>query len=51
MKRTWYSKFVLIAAFSFAACIALAPCKAVTGFGGVGEPAVTQPEKAQEAIP
>jgi hypothetical protein len=61
MKRALYTKSVLIAAAALAACIALAPCRPATGFGGASaafagtsaavQPPITQAAKAAEAIP
>jgi hypothetical protein len=60
MKRTWDSKFLLIAVIALAMTIALAPYKPAIGFAGASatggisagaQSAATQTNKAEEAIP
>jgi hypothetical protein len=61
MKRTFCSKFVMIAVAALAVCITLVPCNPAAGFGGVSpafsgtsaavQPPIIQAAKAEEVMP
>ena len=61
MKRTWSTKFLLIAVIALAMTIALAPCGPAAGFGGASAASggisagaqfsITQTNKAEDGIP